>query len=78
VGIAAAMWAVGYELEQLVGWVPALLAAALTFPVLAALFRLFTPEEIVLIRSGLVKARNKIPGLRRAATGPQREATQSS
>jgi O-antigen/teichoic acid export membrane protein len=66
VGIAAAMWAVGYELEQVVGWVPALIAAALTFPLLAALLRLFTAEELAMIRSGLTKARNKIPGLRRA------------
>jgi len=77
IGIAAAMWAVGYELEQLTGWVPALFAAAVTFPVLAALVRLFTPEEIALIRAGLVKARNKIPGLRRGVAGPPREAPQS-
>jgi O-antigen/teichoic acid export membrane protein len=66
-GIAGAMWAVGYELEPVVGWAPALLAAGLTFPVLAALVRLFTPEELAMIRSGLVKARNKIPGLKRPA-----------
>ena len=76
-GIAAAMWAVGYELEQVTGWVPALIAAAVTFPLLAALVRLFTPEEIALIRAGLVKARNKIPGLRRGVAGPPREAPQS-
>jgi hypothetical protein len=71
------MWAVGYELEQVTGWVPALIAAAVTFPLLAALVRLFTPEEIALIRAGLVKARNKIPGLRRGVAGPPREAPQS-
>jgi O-antigen/teichoic acid export membrane protein len=76
-GIAAAMWAVGYELQQVAGWVPALIAAALTFPVLAAVVRLFTPEELALIRSGLVKARNKIPGLRRVVPTPPREAPQA-
>jgi O-antigen/teichoic acid export membrane protein len=65
VGIAVAMWIVGYELDRLVGWVPALIVAALAFPALAGLVRLFTPDELAMIRSGLAKARNKIPGLRR-------------
>jgi O-antigen/teichoic acid export membrane protein len=69
-GIAGAMWAVGYELETVAGWAPALLAAALTFPVLAGVVRLFTPDELALIRSGLAKARNKIPGLKRPALSP--------
>jgi O-antigen/teichoic acid export membrane protein len=69
-GIAGAMWGVGYELETVAGWAPALLAAALTFPVLAGVVRLFTPDELALIRSGLAKARNKIPGLKRPALSP--------
>jgi len=77
-GIAGAMWAVGYELEPVAGWVPALLAAALVFPALAALLRLFTPDELALIRSGLAKARNKVPGLRRVVASAPREAPQSS
>jgi O-antigen/teichoic acid export membrane protein len=66
-GIATAMWGIGYAVDSAgIGWVPALLAAGLTFPLLAAAVRLFTPDEIALMRTGLAKARAKIPGMRRA------------
>ena len=64
-GIAIAMWGVGYAVDSAgIGWVPALLAAGLTFPLLAAAVRLFTTDEIALIRTGLAKARAKVPGMR--------------
>jgi O-antigen/teichoic acid export membrane protein len=65
IAIAAAMCGVGYYVNSLAGPAASLLAAALTFPVLAAAVRLFTPEEIALIRAGLAKVQRKIPGLRR-------------
>jgi O-antigen/teichoic acid export membrane protein len=73
-GIAGAMWGVGYEAEQVTGGVPALLAAAVTFFALAYVVRLFTPEEVALIRAGLAKVRNKVPGLKRSVAQAALEA----
>jgi O-antigen/teichoic acid export membrane protein len=64
-GIAAAMWGVGYEVDAVAGAIPGLLAGAVVFPVLAALTRLFSAEELALMRAGLDKVRNKVPGLKR-------------
>ena len=64
-GIAGAMWGAGWAVDRLAGPVPSLVAASATFVLLAAALRLFTPEEIALIRSGLGKVRRKLPALRR-------------
>jgi O-antigen/teichoic acid export membrane protein len=64
-GIAGAMWGVGYTLALFAGWVPGILAAAATFVVLAGLLRLFTAEEVELIRSGFGRVVNRVPGVGR-------------
>jgi hypothetical protein len=55
-----------------------LIAAALTFVLLAWLLRLFTPEEVALIRAGLDKVRNKVPGLKRSVAEAALEAPPTS
>jgi O-antigen/teichoic acid export membrane protein len=64
-GAAGAMWAVGYFLTPLITAIPAFVAGLLTFAGVAVLVRLFTPEEIRLIRNGLDKVARKLPGLRK-------------
>jgi O-antigen/teichoic acid export membrane protein len=64
-GAAGAMWAVGYFLTPLITAIPAFLAGLLTFAVVATAGRLFTREEVGLIRTGLDKVARKLPGLRR-------------
>jgi O-antigen/teichoic acid export membrane protein len=64
VTIASAMWGVGYWIDSMGPAIPALIAAALTFVLLAWLLRLFTAEEVALMRVGLAKVRNKVPGLK--------------
>jgi O-antigen/teichoic acid export membrane protein len=63
--IGVAMWGAGYAVEQVAGGFAAIVVAAVTFPVLAALLRLFSPEELTLIRSGLDKFARKLPLPRR-------------
>jgi O-antigen/teichoic acid export membrane protein len=62
---ATASGLVTYFGEGVVGWVPALALGILAFVVAAAALRVFTAEEIELIRQGLRKMANKIPGLKR-------------
>jgi O-antigen/teichoic acid export membrane protein len=69
-GAAAAMWAVYYVTEDTIGTVPALVVGVLVFVVIAVAIRLFTAEEIGLIRSGLDKVARKVPGLSRFAASP--------
>jgi len=64
-GIAGAMWGVGYEVDAVAGAIPGLVAGAVVFPILAAVTRLFSAEELALMRAGLDKVRNKVPGLKR-------------
>ena len=45
-------------------------AAAATFVALAVILRLFTTEEIQLMKSGLARARGRVPFLSRAAAAP--------
>jgi hypothetical protein len=45
-----------------------------TFFALAYVVRLFTPEEVALIRAGLAKVRNKVPGLKRSVAQAALEA----
>ena len=63
-GAAAAMWAVGYVLTPVITAIPAFSAGLLTFVGVAAAVRLFTAEEVGLIRRGLDKVAGKLPGLR--------------
>jgi len=56
---------VTYFGEPVVGWVAALALGILAFVIAAAVLRVFTPDEIELIRQGLRKVANKIPGLKR-------------
>jgi O-antigen/teichoic acid export membrane protein len=65
IAIAAAMWGAGYAVERVAGGFAAIVVAAVTFPLLAALLRLFSPEEIGLIRAGLDKFARKLPLPRR-------------
>jgi hypothetical protein len=53
-------------------------AAALTFAVLAVPLRLFTSDEIGLIKDGLGRIRRKIPGLRRPVPTAALEAPPSA
>jgi O-antigen/teichoic acid export membrane protein len=71
---AGSMWAVYYVTEGSIGAIPALIAGVLTFVVLAAVLRLFTREEIGLIRTGLEKVARKVPGLSRFAPSPAANA----
>ena len=56
---------VTYFSEDVVGWVIGLALGIFAFVAAAAVLRVFTPEEIELMRQGLRKAANKIPGLKR-------------
>ena len=62
---ATAAGLVAYFGAEVVGWVAALALGVLAFVVAAAVLRVFTPEEIDLIRQGMRKVANKIPGLKR-------------
>ena len=59
------MWGVGYEIDAMGPALLGLLAAGLTFVLLAWILRLFSTEELALMRAGLGKVRNKVPGLKR-------------
>jgi hypothetical protein len=65
IAIGVAMWGAGYAVERVAGGFAAIVVAAVTFPVLARLLRLFTPDEVGLIRSGVDKALRKLPLQRR-------------
>jgi O-antigen/teichoic acid export membrane protein len=77
-GIAGAMWGVGYWIDSIGPALPALVAAGLTFVLLAWLLRLFTPEELALMRAGVEKVRNKVPGLKRHVAEAALEAPPTS
>ena len=77
-GIAGAMWVVGYWVDAMGPAIPGLVAAALTYVLLARVLRLFTPEEVALMRVGLAKVRNKVPGLRRTVAEAALEAPPTS
>jgi O-antigen/teichoic acid export membrane protein len=74
IGIAAAMWGAGYGAGRAAGPVAAIVAAAAAFPLLAVTFRLFTKEEVELLRAGLAKVQRKLPGLRGRAASAAIEA----
>jgi O-antigen/teichoic acid export membrane protein len=77
-GIAGAMWGVGYWIDSMGPAVLALIAAGLTFVLLAWLLRLFSTEEVELMRAGLAKMRNKVPGLKRNVAEAALEAPPTS
>ena len=58
---ATACGLVTYFTEDVVGWVIGIGLGVLTFIVAAAVLRVFTPEEVGLIRQGLQKVANKLP-----------------
>jgi O-antigen/teichoic acid export membrane protein len=62
---ATATGAAAYFTEPMVGWFVSLVAGLLVFAVLSAVLRVFTPEEIGLMRQGLQKVTRRIPGLKR-------------
>jgi O-antigen/teichoic acid export membrane protein len=78
IGIATAMWAVGYEIGRLTSPIAGLAAAAVTFAVLAVPLRLFTSDEIGLMKDGLGRIRRKIPGLRPRVPSAALEAPPSA
>src|SRR4051794_3686463 len=65
---AGAMWGVAYVTLPIIGAVLALIVGLLTFVAAAILTRLFTSEEVALLRTGLQKVLRKLPGLRRFAS----------
>jgi len=65
VGIAVTMWGAAYGARQVVGEFPSLVAAGLAFVVLAEAVRLFTPEEVALLKDGFARVRDRVPVLRR-------------
>jgi O-antigen/teichoic acid export membrane protein len=75
---STAMWGVAFVLSGL-GTVPSLAAAALTFVVLAAIFRLVTREEMVFIRDRLRRIAQRLPDSlrRRMALAPLAITTRS-
>jgi O-antigen/teichoic acid export membrane protein len=76
--IAGAMWGVGYWIDSMGPALPGLVAAGLTFVLLAWLLGLFSPEELALMRTGLDKVRNKVPGLKRNVAEAALEAPPTS
>ena len=74
--IAAAAVAAGYGTERIFGAVPSLAAGALTFVVLAIALRLFTAEEVGLMKSGIDRVLRRIPLLRGRATSAATEERQ--
>jgi O-antigen/teichoic acid export membrane protein len=72
---AAGMWVVGYEVLVYGGAVLSLAASAVAFLLLARVLRVFTHEEIALMRSGASRLARAVPVIRRhapsaAAGGP--------
>jgi O-antigen/teichoic acid export membrane protein len=73
-----AMWSVAFVLRGL-GTVPSLAAAGVTFAVLAAIFRLVTPEERAFVRNRLRRIARRLPESlrRRMALAPLAMTTRS-
>ncbi len=71
---AASMWAAYYVTRPTIGTLPSLVVGTVIFVALAAAVRLFTSEEVGLIRSGLDKVLRRVPGLSRLAASPATDA----
>ena len=71
---AAATYAAGFVVARVAGPVASIAAAAATFVLLAAALRLFTPEELGLIRGGLERVSRRLGGPRKRRSPGEIEA----
>jgi O-antigen/teichoic acid export membrane protein len=68
VGAALAMWAAGYAAQRIIGDAAGIVVAAVTFVLLAGALRLFTADELALMRGGLDRVVRKLSGGRRGGS----------
>jgi O-antigen/teichoic acid export membrane protein len=67
---AFAAWAAAYLTGGMVGWFLSLMIAVLVYAGVAALLRVFTADEVDLMRNGIRKVTSRLPVLRRWGTAP--------